>query len=99
MTATQLLAPLNSSDAGARVALKAAKDMLGQLDLAVSEAYRERKSGDQVRLLAKDALNRFLAVANGQNRVSNEMFQPAVKPMVDIFQALIRMPDNLIFGV
>lgn len=96
--AKQLLLPLNASDVGASVALKRAKEMLGQLDAAVSAVFQEKKSGEPVRALAKEVLKGFLALSNSQNRVANEMFQPAVKPMVDILQALIRMPDHLVFG-
>lgn len=87
-----LLGQLKPADAGSSVAVKAAKAIIDQLDSA-----RSSRRGDTVRVTAQDALKRFLAISNGQNQATNDMFQPIVKPMVDALQAMIRMPDALIW--
>lgn len=94
----QMLGGLTASDTGASVALKAAKDLLTMLDGQITAAFQSKKSGEPVRVAAKDALNRFLAIANSENQAANQMFQPVVKPMVDCLQAMLRLPDQLIWS-
>ena len=96
--ANQLLAPLTPPDVGSSVALKTVKDYLGRLDATVTAVFQTKRSGEPVRAMAKDVLKSFLNISNSQNRASNDMFQPVVKPMVDVLQAIIRLPDQQIIA-
>lgn len=93
-----LYAPLRPGDAGASVALKSVKDILAALEQARVQAFQEKRSGEPFRATAKDALNRILAITNSDNQAANAMFQPVVKPTVDLLQNLLRLPDNLIWS-
>jgi hypothetical protein len=95
---TRLVDTLKAADVGASVAIKAVKDLLAQLDAAVVASFQTKKGDSRVRIMAKDALNRFLAIANSNNDAANEMFRPIVKPMVDALQMMLRLPDNLIWS-
>jgi hypothetical protein len=97
--AMQLLAPLNAADTGASVALKHAVGLVSGLDQALSAAARDKKGGDQVRLMASDALKRFIALSRGDNAAVNSMFDPVLKPMIDTLRALSSVPDEQMFAV